>query len=294
MIMNLETFWNGIELGENHREAVLGMNFEEQECGRLYQLYKKDHNEFFEEVLKKEESGLWFLWLYSHMACEVYERYQEAGIAENIFWDTFQDIRFWCENTEREFGTLGLGVYEWFYRHIDMVLFRFGRLQFEKMEMEYSVISEDDITEENFVLSERGIEGTKESSDIKKVCIRKGTPIINIHIPQGAPLTWEECEKSLMAVKKFWGEDKPYVCHSWLLYPGLDDVLSETSNIREFRRHFKVLQTDYKEREAEWRVFGKVLKNVIEYPEDTSLQKRVKEYLLSGKCLGNGWAVLEV
>ena len=48
-----------------------------------------------------------------------------------------------------------------------------------------------------------------------------------------------------------------------------------------------------KEREAEWRVFGKVLKNVVEYPEDTSLQKRVKEYLLSGKSLGNGWAVLE-
>lgn len=267
--MTIVEFWDGIKLGANHREAVLRMDFQEQECERLCGLYKKNHNEFFEEVLKKEESGLWFLWLYSHMACKVYDRYKEQGISAQIFWDTFQDIRFWCENTEKEFGTLGLAVYEWFYRHIDMVLFRFGRLQFEKMDMEHSVISE-------------------------KGCIEKGTEAINIHIAQGEPLIWEECEKSIETAKEYFGADKPYICHSWLLYPDLDAVLSETSNIREFRKHFKVLQTDYKEREAEWRVFGKVLKNVVEYPENTSLQKRVKEYLLSGKSLGNGWAVLEM
>ena len=267
-VMDIIEFWDGIKLGVNHREAVLRMNFEKQECGRLYELYKKDHNSFFEEVLKKEESGLWFLWLYSHMACEVYDRYMEQGISAKIFWDTFQDIRFWCENAEREFGTMGLAVYEWFYRHIDMVLFRFGRLQFEIMEMENSIV-----------------EG--------EVCLEKGTPIVNVHIPQGEPLTWKACEKSLEVAKEYFGIDKPYVCHSWLLYPGLDEVLSEKSNIREFRKHFKVLQTDYKEREAEWRVFGKVLKNVVEYPEETSLQRRVKEYLLSGRVLGNGWAMLE-
>lgn len=273
--MRVTEFWNGIKLGNNHREAVLKMDFEEQECERLYELYKKDHNEFFEDVLKKEKSELWFLWLYSNMACEVYDRYMEQGITEKIFWDTFQDIRFWCENTEREFGIMGLAVYEWFYRHIDMILFRFGRLQFEKMEMEYTI-------------TEKGNDATKKNV----LSIKKGEQIINIHIAQGEPLTWEVCEKSIEMAKEFWGADKLYVCHSWLLYPGLDEVLSETSNIREFREHFKVLQVDYKEREAEWRVFGKVLKNVVEYPEDTSLQKRMKEYLLGGKCLGNGWGVL--
>lgn len=291
--MNIYEFWDGIKLGNNHREAVLGMKFEETECKRLYELYKKDHNEFFEEVLKKEESGLWFLWLYSNMACEVYERYKEEGIAEKIFWDTFQDIRFWCENTEREFGTLGLAVYEWFYRHIDMVLFRFGRLQFEVMTMEETIITKQKV-QESIVIEERVCEEGRGKADVKSVVIEKGMEVINIHIAQGEPLTWEACEKSIEMAKEFWGNDKPYVCHSWLLYPGLDDVLSEKSNIREFRKHFKVLRVDYKEREAEWRVFGKVLKNVVEYPEDTSLQKRVKEYLLSGKSLGNGWAVLEV
>lgn len=267
--MNIEQFWDGIQLGDNHREAVLEMYFEEQECERLYKLYRKDHKEFFAEVLKKDVSGLWFLWMYSHMACEVYERYVEQGINLQIFWDTFQDIRLWCENSEREFGTLGLAEYEWFYRHIDMVLFRFGRLQYEEMKMEHSVFDEG------------------------KICIEKGSKVINIHIAQGEPLTWDMCQKSLEMARKFWGDSKPYVCHSWLLYPGLDEVLSETSNIREFCKHFKVLQVDYREREAEWRVFGKVLKNVVDYPEETSLQRRVKEYLLRGKTLGNGWGILE-
>jgi len=259
--MNLFEFWHGIKLGNNHREAVLGMKFEETECKRLYELYKKDHNEFFEEVLKKEKSGLWFLWLYSNMACEVYECYKKEGIAEKIFWDTFQDIRFWCENTEREFGTLGLAVYEWFYRHIDMVLFRFGRLQFELMTMEETVITKQK-ERESSVIEKR--ESEKGKVDVESVAIEKGMEVINIHIAQGEPLTWEACEMSIEMAKKFWGADKPYVCHSWLLYPGLDEVLSEKSNIREFRKHFKVLQVDYKEREAEWRVFGKVLKNVVE------------------------------
>lgn len=267
--MTIMEFWNGIKLGDNHKNAVLEKEFEEQECERLCALYKENHNRFFEEVLDKEESTLWFLWLYSHMACEVYDRYIEQGISEEVFWDTFQDIRFWCENGEKEFGIMGISEYQWFYRHIDMVLLRLGRLQFEKMDMEDSVVSE-------------------------QINLEKGTPVINIHIPQGESLTWEACEKSLEMAQKLWGSDKPYVCHSWLLYPGLDEVLNETSNIREFRRHFKVVQVDYNEREAEWRVFGKVLKNIAEYPEETSLQKRMKKYLLSGRPLGNGWGILKL
>lgn len=250
--MTIIEFWDGIELGIKHREAALKKQFDDKECERLYELYKENHKQFFDDVSKKESCELWFLWLYSQMACKVYEAYLDAKISDRIFWDTFMDIRFWCENAEKEFGILGIREYEWFYRHIDMRLFRFGRLQFEDMDTE-----------------------------------------INIHIPQGAPLIWEECEKSINRAKEFWGDTKTFVCHSWLLFPGLDEILHEKSNIRKFKKHFNVLRIDYNEREAEWRVFGKVLKNISEYPEETFLQREMKKYLLSGKCLGNGWAVLE-
>ena len=82
---------------------------------------------------------MWFLWIYSHMACEVHSCYIEQNIPEEFFWDTFQDIAFWCDNYKKEYGQTGLGEYGWFIRHIDMTLFRLGRLQFEVMEMEYGV-----------------------------------------------------------------------------------------------------------------------------------------------------------
>ena len=265
--MNITEFFEGIKLGNNHREAVLEMNFDKHECVSLCDLYKKNHKAFYEEVLKKEKSELWFLWLYSYMACNVYEQYQEMGIDDEIFWNTFLDISLWCENAKKEFGILGLKEYGWFFRHIDMVLFRLGRLQFEKMELEDSVVSEE-------------------------MMLKEGTEVINVHIPQGEPLTWEACERSIEMAKEFWGEDKLYVCHSWLLFPDLDEILSESSNIKEFRKHFKVLQVDYREREAEWRIFGSVLKNVTDYPEATSLQRKAKKNLLQGGSFGNGWGIL--
>jgi len=267
--MDVCEFWEKIALSSEVIQKALQLKIEDVEYQRLCNLYRDNHQDFFDEVLKKENSPMWFLYLYSRMACEVYACYQERGISEEIFLATFKDISYWCDNYQREYGRFGLGEYGWFPRHIDMTLFRLGRLQFEEMDMEYSV-------------------GDGEER------LEKGTPVINIHIPQGEPLVWEECEKSIKMARELWGTDKRYVCHSWLLYPQLKDILSEHSNIREFAGHFKVLRTDFNEREAEWRIFGKVLKNVADYPEKTRLQRDAKKYLLEGNCLGNGWAVLEI
>lgn len=266
--MDVCEFWEKIDLSSESIEKASQLKIAEPEYQRLRLVYKQNHQEFFDEVLKKENSPVCFLYLYSRMACEVYVYYQEHEISDEIFWATFKDISYWCDNYQREYGGFGLGEYGWFTRHIDMTLFRLGRLQFEEMNMEYAVGNGEDR-------------------------IENGTPVINIHIPQGEPLIWEECEKSIKMARERWGTDRPYVCHSWLLYPKLADILSEHSNIREFARHFRVLRIDFNEREAEWRIFGTVRKNVVDYPETTGLQRNAKKYLLEGKCLGNGWAVLE-
>lgn len=267
MSMNLFEFWEKIELPSKVKEKVLKLELEEKEYLDICHIYQESHENYYQFLLEKEESALWFLLIYSRMACEVYDKYSALGISEDVFWATFKDITFWCKNYEQEYGQIGLGAYEWFHRHIDMTLFRLGRLQFEPMVMESTVGD--------------GIE-----------TIPEGTSVINIHIPQGEPLIWSECEKSIQQAQRIWGDEIPYVCHSWLLYPDLKEILSEKSNIREFSKHFHVLQIDFKEREAEWRIFGKVLKNISEYPEKTNLQKSAKEYLLRGKCLGNGWSKL--
>ena len=50
---------------------------------------------------------------------------------------------------------------------------------------------------------------------------------------------------------------------------------------------------DYREREAELRIFGEIGLRVIDYAEETSLQKHAKQFLLSGGSLGNGWGILK-
>lgn len=265
--MTLLEFWNKIELPSNVIEKAWELEVEEQDFQNICNLYQESHDKYYQFLLEKEESALWFLLSYSYMACKTYDKYSSLGIPEEVFFDTFKDITIWCENYEREYGRIGLGAYEWFHRHIDMSLFRLGRLQFEPMVMECTIGNEI-------------------------YMIHKGTQVVNIHIPQGEALVWSECEKSIQQAKKIWGEEIAYVCHSWLLYPNLKEILSEKSNIRAFSEHFSVMQIDFNEREAEWRIFGKVLKNISEYPEKTQLQRSAKEYLLSGKCLGNGWSIL--
>ena len=161
MSMNLFEFWEKIELPSKVKEKVLKLELEEKDYLDICHIYQECHENYYQFLLEKEESALWFLLIYSRMACEVYDKYSALGISEDVFWATFKDITFWCKNYEQEYGQIGLGAYEWFHRHIDMTLFRLGRLQFEPMVMESTVGD--------------GIE-----------TIPEGTSVINIHIPQGA------------------------------------------------------------------------------------------------------------
>ena len=63
--------------------------------------------------------------------------------------------------------------------------------------------------------------------------------MISIHIPEGQPLDPEACRESLDMGRKFWGGEIPYVCHSWLLFPGLKELLDEKSNILRFQQMFE-------------------------------------------------------
>ena len=162
----------------------------------------------------------------------------------------------------------GIDEYDWFFRHMKLTIFRLGRMQFEIMDSRW-----------NFTAGER--------------MVKKGDPIISIHIPQGEKLTLESVKESIVQGMAFWGKEMPYLCHSWLLYPGLKDILPEKSNIIMFQNQFQIVETDWDEREAEWRIWGKVQRNLNVYSENTSLQRAAKKYLKSGKVLGSGLGILK-
>lgn len=118
--------------------------------------------------------------------------------------------------------------------------------------------------------------------------------LIHIHIPAGVPLEIQEVKQSLEMAKKVWGTKKPYVCHSWLLDPALQQILKKESNILQFQKLFRISSVDHETREAEERIFGEVKEALEEYPAHTSLQKQAREYLMEGKLLGNGYGMLKM
>lgn len=253
--MNWNEFAVRIGLDAEAIRQMEGLCITEEEYERLRDIYRESHEQFFLVVKKQPESPLRFLELYCRLACGTFEEYKRKGIEESIFWATFRDISLWCGNYKREYGTWGIEVYCWLWRHVDMTILRLGRLQFEEM-------------------------------------ISEGESVINVHIPQGEKLDRDACIASFENAFNRYGKEIQYICHSWLLYPGLSKVLDEASNIIKFQQLFQVIRVDYEDREAEWRIFGRVDKMIKSYPEDTALQRKAKEYLLQGRALGNGLGIL--
>ena len=115
---------------------------------------------------------------------------------------------------------------------------------------------------------------------------------IHIHIPSDADLRKPSVKSSL---EKFYAFRKEYfpewkdvrlVCDSWLLAPALKELLDPTSNILAFQELFEL---DIINPEATWFMsfvypgHETVDENL---PEKTTLQRRMKAYLLEGKQVG--------
>lgn len=265
--MTLEEFCRGIMLEEKAVEKLLKLSVDEKDYLFYKKLYYEDRERFFSHIEKKENSRMLFLYCYCRLAMEDYEKYREKNIPQRVYWDTFSDISIWCENCFNQYGEYGLQEYHWLYRHIDLKLFRLGRLQFEK------------------TVAEKNI-------DVDGVKISKGESVINIHIPQGEKLDFEASKKSILWAFKIFGKDVPYLCYSWLLCPALREILNGNSNILKFQSLFRVTYTNFESREGEKRIFKTLSEDTADYPEKTSLQRNAKSYLLNGGRLGDSLGIL--
>lgn len=206
--------------------------------------------------------------------CEQLEqKYIEKGIDLNILYDTLSDIRIWTEVWSDIKGSLYLGELSWLSRHLSMKLFKLGRLQF------------------CFGKAER---------DIPKRGISKGDNIIEIHIPNGKPLTPEECEKSLYMAREFFSRFFPdynykgFTCHSWLLDETLIDLLGESSNIVKFMNLFDIVYTEESDSIFKylfnWDTTRRKLPNL--FPA-SSFAEKIKTLALKGRVFYQGYGIIK-
>lgn len=267
-VPELSNFLERIGMPRKALEQIVTFPLSQSEYDRLRESFYRDREAFYRMVRTREQFRELFLTLYARMALEAYPVYLEKGIHEEIYWNTFSDLTVWCLDCAEKYGVYGIDEYRWFWRHLKLQLFGLGRLQFEKTFSEWDI-------------SVQGIE------------IAKGDTLISVHIPAGEPLEEGACRDAFARAFAFWGEAYFYVCHSWLLFPGLEDILPKESNILKFQKFFQIVKTDFGERQAEQRIFGTVQENPGKYRIKTSLQKSAVSYLQEGHLLGNGLGVLK-
>lgn len=222
----------------------------------------------FTSFAKADPDGLTVLALYLDWAEETRKWYERIGIPEEYFWDSIMDITIWCEDYLTRYGVPGFKEWEWVGRSLRLEVIRIGRLQFEPISL-------------------------KQTLEINGERYFEGTSMLDVHIPSGEPLRVEAAVEAMhqapVFFKTYFGRTFPLLhCHSWLLSPDLKKLLPEHSRIIQFQNLFTIYKTDNEERQAEERVFGFLSDDPNNYPEATSLQKAVKQYLLDGKVVEMG------
>ncbi len=262
--MKIEELMERIRLPGEAREPVQKERIAEEEYEVWKDKFYQDIRQFIGEWKKMDGKYVWALEFYLKLAMDTYEEYQERGYTDQVFDETFYDITIWCRECYRKHGVYGLDELWWLGQSVKLKLFRLGRLQFEP------------------ILVKKDMKGREQT-------IQAGTKALNVHIPEGEPLKMEACRESFGRAEEFFGREyQVYVCDSWLLSPHLEEVLPNTSNIIRFQKLFEVTDVGYQYPQAEQRIFGEILEDKRQYPENTTLQKRAKEYVLSGKDLGIG------
>ena len=128
--------------------------------------------------------------------------------------------------------------------------------------------------------------------------LQKGDTILEIHIPEDGPMTFDTCGESLHQAVEFFHThfpDRPFkaiCCTSWLLDPTYQKLLSDTSNIVRFQHEcylFPLHATG--NRSGIERIFGPYTHDLSTAPRDSSMRRAVLDHLendgvlISGGCL---------
>ena len=225
------------------------------------------------EPFAREDNGLRILHFYLDWAVDVKVQYDALGISEKVFWDGMKDLAIWAEDYLGKHGVPGFAEWGWVAATMTMWVFRLGRLQFQA-----------DRLEEDLVCGDR--------------TYLAGTDVLNVHIPAGEPLDVDTVREAMDYAPWFYETHfgkafTLFMCHSWLLSPQLKEILPEGSRIIQFQNLFEICWMD-EERQAEERVFGFLAEDPATYPEQTSLQRKMKMALLEGKHFGMGCGIREI
>ncbi len=200
------------------------------------------------------------------------ERYAERGIDPQIYHDSMLDLKWKLWECKAVKGICGSFVSPWFVGFFELNIFALGRLQFEIVTLWFDYEG-------------NGIKFEKDKSRV-----------INVHIPRTCtPIDKASCDDSYARARSFfrerYGEDYPFVCYSWMLYPANREILSPDSNTYRFMDEYVIIQSHENNGEDLWRLFDTDEKDPDKLPTDTSMRRRYAMYLKNGGKVGCGLGI---
>ena len=216
----------------------------------------KEGLEAIQACLGEDPDGFRLLWVLLEMARETWAGYKARGISLEVFTETMKFVPRFLRSQLQQTGRLIFRWGWWFWRELAMVEYRVGCL-------EYELVTNED--------------GSRE---------------ISLHIPSDADMSPASVDASFAAFRAFlaswypdWA-DVPWICDSWMMSPALPQLLPATSNILAFQRRFEVLRVQEDSLGVlDW-VFPPHSEVSAALPENTSLQRRMKAFLLAGGKVG--------
>ena len=214
------------------------------------------------EKLAPDPDNMKILSLMLYALSFTYDNYQKAGIPDEIFNATIGCYNRFLREHYAGYGRWAFDRDWWTHLQIAMTIFRVGELEYEMK---------------------------RDQND----------KFISIHIPSDTVFTMERIKDSLARSRAFFRDyfpeygDVEYRCRSWLLSPALKKMLPEGSNILAFQSLFDFTGEDCSSSGyIEW-IFKRKYEDFRDLPEDTTLQRNLKKYLLAGNVLSVGKGVLK-
>jgi len=199
---------------------------------------------------------------------ELRRKWRQHALPEDVFRGAISDIALRQRLYHEKTGSIGLsrGDVIWFRHLFTLHIFKLGELQFQLFNMIY--------------LDEEGCgEAYMSFSPAQKRLLPPDTPVLNIHIPAGAALCPAAVDHSFTLAGEFFPQYFPahrartFLCYSWLLYPGLRELLPEGCNILRFAARFQIIAQLPDREEAMERIFGGRRRAKKDYPQSTTLQR---------------------
>ena len=213
------------------------------------------------EAIGEDENGYRILSAMLEAALLAREEYARRGIPDDIYISTMGCFPRFIGEHKESFGTYGFDHWWWTGRQTSLRLFRIGPLEYE--------------------------------------LIREGVDnLISVHIPSDADLSDGAVDNSLLTARAFihkffpaYGEAE-FICHSWLLSPALGELLPADSRINRFRRRFEVISVDEDADDYKLWVYKDKRLSIEEFPERTTLQRKMKAYLSAGGKVGSARGII--